>query len=86
MRKRYDDFDVARINIKREKGNMPGPLESYFDNYISPYWYGNIIDNSSKLENLKSIYEAFRSGFITVEDFHQSLTEMNDNRPMAKSV
>lgn len=57
-----------------------------FDNYITPYWYGNLIDSKSKIESLKNLYEAFRSGYISLEDFNQSISEMNDNRPIARSL
>lgn len=77
-------------NLKNQRGlenqRPPKKGRAHFDNYISPYWYGNLIDNSQKTENLKNIYEAFRSGFISLEDFNQSLSDFNDSRPPARSI
>lgn len=85
MRKHSDEFEYASLKVKNKEPKK-SITELQFDNFISPYWYGSLIDNSNKLENLKSIYEAYRSGFITIEDFHQTLFEINDNRPMARSL
>lgn len=70
----------------QKEQNLPKGNKMSFDNYISPYWYGNLIDNCQKIENLKNIYEAYRSGFMSLEDFNQSLHDFNDNRPPARSI
>ncbi len=78
-------IDIPQIHIN-SKGETKKKNKIIFDNYITPYWYGNLIDSKSKIENLKNLYEAFRSGYISLEDFNQSITELNDNRPIAQSI
>ena len=80
------DFGIELTKLQISQRNAKKSNKVIFDNYITPYWYGNLIDSKSKIENLKNLYEAFRSGYISLEDFNQSITEMNDNRPIARSL
>jgi hypothetical protein len=85
MDSRDKSLDFNKLNLHPKK-DLPKGNKFRFDNYISPFWYGSLIDNSAKMENMKNIYESFRAGSISFEDFNEFLVDFNDLRPPARSL